>query len=946
MAEELIPLTRHIARSGSRYRRSADAIAQVALEISQELDWDRAVQASFGASQTALGADAVVLWLAEPNHTTLRLVAFRGIAEPEMAGAVASVEQVNYDESLYIARAAQEGAIQVVEDLARVPRNGRASMTEIWERLGFRGAVAVPLPARGRVVGVMLCLTRDPHRYRAQELETIQTIARILGTGLDNARLHTELKRSGAEREHLLGEVQRSEIQYRTMFETIDEGFCIVEVLLDENDQPVDYRFLEVNPAFERQTGIVNGVGRRMREIAPQHEEHWFETYGRVALTGEPVRFENHAEQLHRYYDVYALRVGKPEERRVAVFFNDVTERKRAETERERLLAELQGTFASMIDPVLVFDAEGRPVRANSSAGSRYGVDPVSAGFEEFVRAAAVRRSSREPISWQEMPALRALREGKVVRDLLLATDAEGRERVVEVTASPLVVDGTQVGAVGVWYDITERERLLAEVRESEERFRQLADSMPQLVWTAQPDGTVDYYNQRYLEFGGISPEPAGSWTWAPVLHPADVQATMEAWRWAVETGGTYQIEHRVRRADGSLRWHLSRGIPARDEDGKIVKWYGTATDIDDQKRLQEERERLLAELDATLDSIAGGVMVFDPSGRLVRTNAAAVRMMGYSAMETAPFAEELAKAFHVESADGSPYPMRDLPAARALRGDVVEGVVMRGQREGAVGWVSVSAAPIRGPQGELQGAVLSFTDITEIQKLQQQQEDLMRAVSHDLRNPLTAILGNAQMLQRLLQKRDVGERERKGLDNILAGSHQMAAMLSELTEAARLGTGQVQLELVPVDIAALVLELKERVAGPADAERIHVAATDAVVPVMADPRQLERILSNLLGNALKYSDPGTPITIAAEPQNGEVVTSVADEGPGIPAEELPELFQRYHRLRSTQRHQPGLGLGLYITKTLVEAHGGRIWVKSEVGRGSTFYFTLPTARS
>ncbi len=121
---------------------------------------------------------------------------------------------------------------------------------------------------------------------------------------------------------------QHVEEKYQALFNCIDEGFCIIEVLFDVDEWPVDYRFLEVNAAFERQTGIATAVGRRMREIAPLHEEHWFETYGKVALTGEPVRFENYAKQLDHWYEVYAFRTGDPAQRQVAILFKDINERK------------------------------------------------------------------------------------------------------------------------------------------------------------------------------------------------------------------------------------------------------------------------------------------------------------------------------------------------------------------------------------------------------------------------------------------------------------------------------------------------------------------------------------------------------------------------------------------------------------------------------------------
>jgi PAS domain S-box-containing protein len=156
---------------------------------------------------------------------------------------------------------------------------------------------------------------------------------RVLGTAADITG------RKQAEEE-----LRRSEERYRTLFESIDEGFCIVEMIFDAAGRPADYRFLEVNPAFEKHTGLVGAEGMRISELAPGHEEHWFETYGRVAATGEPVRFENEARILNRWFDVYATRLGGPGSARVAVLFNDITERRRSQVNLERLAAELAET--------------------------------------------------------------------------------------------------------------------------------------------------------------------------------------------------------------------------------------------------------------------------------------------------------------------------------------------------------------------------------------------------------------------------------------------------------------------------------------------------------------------------------------------------------------------------------------------------------------------------
>ncbi|HUG11216.1 MAG TPA: CHASE3 domain-containing protein [Opitutaceae bacterium] len=139
-----------------------------------------------------------------------------------------------------------------------------------------------------------------------------------------------------------------SEARYRTLFEEIDEGFCIIEMIFGPEEKPVDYRFLEINPSFERQTGLSDAVGKRMRELAPEHEEHWFEIYGHIALTGESRRFQNRAEQLHRTYDVYAFRFGDPTKRHVAILFNDITERRRTEEHVAHLNADLQKQAAQL----------------------------------------------------------------------------------------------------------------------------------------------------------------------------------------------------------------------------------------------------------------------------------------------------------------------------------------------------------------------------------------------------------------------------------------------------------------------------------------------------------------------------------------------------------------------------------------------------------------------
>ena len=169
-----------------------------------------------------------------------------------------------------------------------------------------------------------------------------------------------------------------------------------------------------------------------------------------------------------------------------------------------------------------------------------------------------------------------------------------GELRQVNMSAERIEIHGMEC-LLTVMQDITERKHAEAALRESEERFRSLANSMPQLIWTARPDGTVDYYNQRYHEYWGIKRVEGVKWEWTPILHPDDFQSTVAAWQHSVATGEIYQIEHRVRMADDFYRWHLSRGIPMFDKKGRVTRWFGTATDIHDVK-LAEEQLKIYAE--------------------------------------------------------------------------------------------------------------------------------------------------------------------------------------------------------------------------------------------------------------------------------------------------------------------------------------------------------------
>ena len=269
------------------------------------------------------------------------------------------------------------------------------------------------------------------------------------------------------ERKHAENRLRVSEARFRTLFDSIDEGFCVIEVIFDAAGRPSDYRFLEANPAFARHTGLEHAVGSRMRELAPDMDEFWFETCGRVALTGQPSRFVSEAKALARWYDVYAFPLGEAEGGKVAVLFNDITARQRVE---ERL-------------------------------------------------------------------------------------------------------------------------------REAEEQFRTLADNMAQFAWTADASGAINWYNRRWYDYTGTTLESMQGWGWQAVHHPDHLDRVTTRFKRSIDSGEPWEDTFPLRGVDGSYRWFLSRALPIRNDAGTLVRWFGTNTDVTEQRDTAEELRQVAAEL-------------------------------------------------------------------------------------------------------------------------------------------------------------------------------------------------------------------------------------------------------------------------------------------------------------------------------------------------------------
>jgi signal transduction histidine kinase len=362
--------------------------------------------------------------------------------------------------------------------------------------------------------------------------------------------------------------------------------------------------------------------------------------------------------------------------------------------------------------------------------------------------------------------------------------------------------------------------------------------------------------------------------------------------------------------------------------------------------RLEETTAReqtARGELEAAIAAVPSGILILGADGGIRRMNAAAERLLRYGAATRQESLHERWNRLAPLDPDGKPIAIEQNPSVRALRGETATGVVASMEvRPRQRVWVTIGAAPTRAADGRLDGAVAALTDITALQALQSQREDLLHAVSHDLRNPLQIVLLQAERLERLLNG-EGREKERLSAARIALASRQMGEMIRDLVEAARMEGGRLQLAPQRVALRPYLETLLAHHAGALDVARVELDLGLDLPAASADPARLDRIFTNLVGNALKYSPDDTKVHVSAAAHDGALVISVKDRGIGIAQEDLPHVFERFYRGQRTAKSD-GLGLGLFIVRLLVEAHGGRAWAESTPGQGSVFSFTLPLA--
>jgi PAS domain S-box-containing protein len=472
------------------------------------------------------------------------------------------------------------------------------------------------------------------------------------------------------------------------------------------------------------------------------------------------------------------------------------------------------------------------------------------------------------------------------------------------------------------------------------ERYAALAESIPQLLWVARVDGGLVDANRRWADYTGRPWEESLGLRWQDVVHKDDLPTALTAWQVAAAAGAAYESEFRLRRHDGAYRWHISRAVPVRDPDTGATRWYGTSTDVDDQKRLEAERAALVTRLRLYLDRIPVACIVTGPDHRLTDWNPAAERIFGYTR------AEALGHTAHDLGLipDTAQSHVRDI-LRRLVSGDMAAHSVNENRtKDGRIIRCEWYNTPLAGPGGRFAGVLCVGLDVTEKWRLEEEVRHankmeavgrLAGGIAHDFNNILTAVSGFSDL----------------ALD-ALASHHPAWGMVDEVRKAGQRAAGLTRqllafsrrqvLQPRILDLNALVIDLDRllrRVIG--EDVQLVTELQPRVWPVKADPGQVEQVVMNLAVNARDAMPTGGRLTVRTRNADGCVVLEATDTGCGMTPEVKAQVFEPFF---TTKGPGQGTGLGLATVHAIAEQSGGRIEVESEPGQGATFRFYLPRA--
>jgi PAS domain S-box-containing protein len=653
-----------------------------------------------------------------------------------------------------------------------------------------------------------------------------------------------------------------------------------------------------------------------------------------------------------------------------------------------------RSVIAAMQEGVVLLGADGCIRACNASAERILGLSAEQVrGRTTFDPRWQAIHEDGSPFPGETHPVPLTLRTGRPCSHVVMGVrKPSGQLTWLSINSQPLfrADESTPYAVVASFSDITQRKHTEQALRESEQRWRSLTEALPQLVWSATPDGTCDYFSAQWTEHTGVAEAELLGWRWLATLHPEDREPTRLFWLESVAGRHPYDVEYRVRRRDGEYRWFKTRGVPIRDGGGNIVKWFGTCTDITDLRRAEEalrqahrELEKKVAERTAALresetkleeaQRIAHvGYWDRDLDTDLVTWSDETYRIFGLRPSERNLTLAQVAELIHPD----------DRPKMLEAVGETLQGgarydVEYRAIRpNGEVRIVHSQGSITKDNSGRPRRMFGTVQDITErrakeaAEAANRAKDEFLANVSHEIRTPMNAILGMTE----LALDTPLTDDQRQCLRTVKSAADNLLGIINDLLDFSKIEAGKM--ELVPADFSlrAAVGDTLRALAARAHKKGIELISEvwpDVPDALVGDASRLRQVLLNLVGNAIKFTERGevvvevqrlsTAVTDATDEKDRRASSSasvlsvssvdalrfcVRDTGIGIPKDQHERIFRAFEQEdASTTRKYGGTGLGLTIAARLVALMGGTITVESEPGRGSTFAFTARFGR-
>jgi PAS domain S-box-containing protein len=797
-------------------------------------------------------------------------------------------------------RASRAGETVVIRDTQTDPRTDGPG----YAALNMYAFVTVPFHRNGRWTHYIAVCDSRPRDWRDDEIELIQEISNCIFPRLERVRTEAALR--------------ESEAKYRSLFESMDEGFCILQLTFDKEQKPIDYRFIEINPAFEQQTGMKNALGRTIRELVPDIEPFWVDIYGTVAVTGVPRRFTDYSQVMDRWFDVNAFRIGEPHEHKVALLFNDISERKQAE-EISRRTAELDAFRVSLADALRPL---ADPVEVQSTASRVLG-EYLSANrvvyFEvrgtdyvverDYVNGAAALAGNYSIDSFGSQ-LLAAYRTGRTVcvsdveADPNLSPDQRSAYAAIQIGAYigiPLVKGGEFVAGLAV-HTSEPRAWTAEEVA--------LAEEVAERTWAAVDRARAEAVVAADLQDTQLLRELG-----ARLVTEGDIQTLYQEIMSAAialtgADAGTVQI---LDAATQDLVLLATQGFERTmcDHFYRVNASSNTPCGI-----ALRNRARSFVDFDAPQSE--------DPDGSMqMHVNA------GYLCGQSTPLITRSGKLIGMVSTHWrehrrpSDRQLRFLDLLARQAADLIEQRQTAAEREQLLAREQAARA--------------------EADRANRIKDEFLAVLSHELRSPLNPILGWSKLLQK--GKLDAAKTQ-QALKTIERNAHLQSELIEDLLDVSRILQGKLNLNASSINLISIIQAAMETVRLAAEAKSIKIEASLApdVGLVFGDSTRLQQVIWNLLSNAVKFTPSGGQVNIRLQRLDSCAHITFSDTGQGIEPDFLPYVFDYFRQANATTtRKFGGLGLGLAIVRHLVELHGGTVEVESlGVGMGATFTVRLP----